>query len=302
MDETIRNIVKGDKALKRILGGDGSKESPFVIHTSSPMLSAAIQAEIIDNIYGLGTYDENGLRNYFDSSNGNVGDGDLCEHIVNTPGGEVMSVWFDLHMVRKLSEDPKLSETKRDMVHAATLKLTGEKPPIIEDNKPIAMSGLSHPAKDGVSYGKFTEGAEVFIIDARSDVEVCEKINEHLAPFFKDGWIIGGGSYSLIDGWKNQYNLSRNSEKKVCEFDLRPSLPYIQDVTVFTIASTVFGVGEMIPGTQHALDELEKFKKLREKQLNPPKESLLVEGCLVPIGVLAFLYLVYKLLTSLSNN
>ena len=149
------------------------------------------------------------------------------------------------------------------------------------------------------SDGQFSEGAEVFIIDARSDVEVCEKINEHLAPFFKDGWVIGGNSYSLMDGWKNQYNLSRNSEKKVCEFDLRPSLPYIQDVTVFTVASMLFGVGEMIPGTQQALDKLEEFKKLREKQLNPPKESFLVEGCLVPIGGLLVLYLIYKLLTSL---
>jgi hypothetical protein len=299
MNETMRNIVKGDKALERILGGDGSKESPFEIHTSNPMLSAAIQAEIIDNIYGFGTYDENGLRNYFDSPNGNVGDGDLCEHIVNTPGGEVISVWFDLHMVRKLSEDPKLTKMKQDMARTAASRLTDEKPPIIEDNKPSAVSGLSHPAKDGVSYGKFTEGAEVFIIEATSDVEVCEKINEHLAPFFKDGWIIGGNSHSLIDGWKNQYNLSRNSEKKVCEFDLRPSLPYIQDTMVFTVASMLFGVGEMIPGTQHALDKIEEFKKLREKQLNPPKESFLVEGCLVPIGGFAFLYLIYKLLSSL---
>ena len=51
-----------------------------------------------------------------------------------------------------------------------------------------------------------------------------------------------------------------------------------------------------------SVDKIEEFKKLREKQLNPPKESFLVEGCLVPIGGFAFLYLIYKLLTSLSNN
>jgi hypothetical protein len=265
------------------------------------MLSAAIQAEIIDDIYGFGTYDENGLRTYFDSPNGNVGDGDLCEHIVNTPGGEVISVWFDLYMVSMLSTPVNLSETQRDMPRTAASRFTGEKPPIIEDNRPLAVSGLAHPAKDGVSYGKFTEGAEVFIINARSDVEVCEKINEHLAPFFKDGWVQGGNSYCLIGGWKNQYNLSRNTEKKICEFDLRPSLPYIQDTMTFSVSSILFGVGEMIPGSQFALDKLEEFKKLREEQLNPPKLSL-VKGCLLPIVGVLFLSLIYKLITSLSNN
>ena len=64
------------------------------------------------------------------------------------------------------------------------------------------------------SDGQFSEGAEVFIIDARSDVEVCEKINEHLAPFFKDGWIIGGKSHSLIDGWKINTTYQETQKRK----------------------------------------------------------------------------------------
>jgi hypothetical protein len=89
---------------------DGSRESPFVIHSSNTSLSAQIQREIIDGIYGQGTKDT-ASRFYSESRRGLPGNSDLCEHrfIVK---GEKKSIWFDLYIVTRLVNDPELNRMK----------------------------------------------------------------------------------------------------------------------------------------------------------------------------------------------
>lgn len=101
----------------RIVEGDGSRESPFVIHTSNHLLSAQIQGEIIDLLLGAGTYRTAGRRAYFPSPRGKPGNGDLCEHVFQIDGREV-SVWFDLYLVTQLAEDPELKRLKKTMVES----------------------------------------------------------------------------------------------------------------------------------------------------------------------------------------
>jgi hypothetical protein len=103
----------------RIIEGNGSRESPFVIHTSSYLLSAEIQKEIIDKIHGPGTYSQRGNRLYYSSERGAPGNGDLCEHKLSV-NGQPVSIWFDLSLVTKLVNDPGLRKAKQEMLNSPT--------------------------------------------------------------------------------------------------------------------------------------------------------------------------------------
>jgi hypothetical protein len=102
---------------ERIVEGDGSFESPFVIATSNHLHSAQIQGEIIDLKLGSGTYRKGGIRRYSESPRGKPGNSDICEHAFVTDGMRA-SVWFDLYLVTRLFEDPELGKIRRRMVES----------------------------------------------------------------------------------------------------------------------------------------------------------------------------------------
>ncbi|MEY2537002.1 MAG: hypothetical protein QOG67_742 [Verrucomicrobiota bacterium] len=97
----------------RILEGDGSQESPFVIHTANYGLSRQIQTEIIDGIYGRNKWTLQG-RYYYTSARGNPGNSDLCQHRI-TVEGQQQSVWFDLYLVTRLANDPEVRASLKNL-------------------------------------------------------------------------------------------------------------------------------------------------------------------------------------------
>lgn len=96
---------------ERILRGDGSAASPFVFHTASYLLSAAIQHEILDSLFGSGNW-KTVERLYSGSPNGLPENRDLLEYRVDVRG-ELRSVFFDLFMVTRLAEDSDLKAAKQ---------------------------------------------------------------------------------------------------------------------------------------------------------------------------------------------
>lgn len=96
--------------------GNGTKESPFVIHSSNVIRSAQVQQEIIDGIYGQGTK-KTATRFYFESPRGLPKNGDLCKYSFNV-NGEQKSVWFDLYLVTRLANDPELRRIKQEMLNS----------------------------------------------------------------------------------------------------------------------------------------------------------------------------------------
>src|SRR5487761_2134152 len=86
--------------------GNGSRELPFVIHTSNTIRSAHVQREIIDGIYRQGIK-ESASCHYSKSLKGLPGNGDLCEYRFAINGRET-SVWFDLYLVTQQINDPRI--------------------------------------------------------------------------------------------------------------------------------------------------------------------------------------------------
>src|SRR5438094_323099 len=95
---SVMSDEKGPPVWK-LLGGDGSKERPYVIGPTSYFFSTGMQMKIIEDAYGPGEYSpDSRQRRYYESPKGPPGNKDLCEHILLKTG---RSVWFDLSEVSK---------------------------------------------------------------------------------------------------------------------------------------------------------------------------------------------------------
>jgi hypothetical protein len=99
-----------------IAEGDGSRERPFVILTSSRMHSVMVQNRVLDMLFGAGKWTtESCVRR--ESQHGKPGNQDMCEFTVAVAGVRY-SVWFDFHLVNRLADDPGLRKIKRDLVES----------------------------------------------------------------------------------------------------------------------------------------------------------------------------------------
>jgi hypothetical protein len=75
-------------------------------------------------------------------------------------------------------------------------------------------------------------------IEARSAKDACHQMIDHLSTYTRGGYK-GGRAEALVNGFLNRYWLTNPDGTFLVEFDLKPSLPYIQNGFVFTLASLV---------------------------------------------------------------
>ena len=134
--------------MVKILRGDGSAGSPFILFTPSYILSTGAQNEILDGLFGQGKW-KPVARKYSFTPTGLPGNQDFLEYQVKV-GASLKKVCFDLSLVTKLAHDPNFSpiskmETKifqevRD--HAVN---DSER---MEENDPILQITIDHSPSD----------------------------------------------------------------------------------------------------------------------------------------------------------
>ena len=228
-----------NKLHDRIIEGDGSREAPFVIHTSNYILSAQIQNEIVDRVFGAGAWTPQ-QRRYSSSKRGERGNEDMCEHLV-TVGGRLTSVWFDLYLVTKLVNDPGLNEAKRNlMASPAGQKVTAlvrdalfkpppatlppPQPPPKQNTIAKAMFGLFKPKKKKplevlfeektiyVNADSFNKGNPfsniVRVIGQNTTVDLTGfTLMQFLAHAMMQGWIGADGLFQRLPNGKTSLKL-----------------------------------------------------------------------------------------------
>lgn len=228
-----------NKLHDRIIEGDGSREAPFVIHTSNYILSAQIQNEIVNRVLGAGAWTPQ-QRRYSPSTRGESGNQDLCEHLV-TVGGRLTSVWFDLYLVTRLVNDPGLNEAKRNLMESpAGQKVTAlvrdalfkpppatpppSPPPPKQNTIAKAMFGLFKPKKKKplevafdekciyVNAGSFNKGNPfcniVRVVGQNTTVDLIGfTLMQLLAHAMMQGWIGADGLFQRLPNGKTTLKL-----------------------------------------------------------------------------------------------
>lgn len=118
-DFAIMSDVNESTPPCTLLGGDGSRNQPYVIGPTSCLVSTAMQMLIIGQVYGPGEYSSDSKqRRYYESPRGAPANKDLCEHILLKTG---RSVWFDLSEVAKYhATHPNANEESMRMLGTDT--------------------------------------------------------------------------------------------------------------------------------------------------------------------------------------
>jgi hypothetical protein len=143
--------------------------------------------------------------------------------------GETKSVLvFDLRPTLKRIADKRALESASLMAFKAAVQAaTGEKE---------APNGETENSQN-----------EIIKIEALSAVDAARQILSHLNAARAQGWTTGD-AHALIDGWRNEYNFTKNGEKTVLAFDLRPTFKFVRDTLELTIATmTVAAPPQRIP-------------------------------------------------------
>ena len=138
-----------------ILGGDGSRDAPFIVAPMDQLQSAAVQNIIVQEVVGIsrakyGTSDKwrppDYKRLYYALPRGPQGNGDLCEHRFTYI--TVYSIWFDLLEVSRRMEEPGVA---KKMFETVTGAMNSEK-----TGDPTASPQLPEPDRFSVNVCWFT--------------------------------------------------------------------------------------------------------------------------------------------------
>ena len=130
----------------------------------------------------------------------------VCEQLVRLPvglqpkssklqAGGIYSVFFD---ISELSDSAPISDTIRQMASDAA---------------------SSVPVPDAAFVSRFP----LMEVRGSDAAEAARVIAAHLTEAKAEGWQLGR-AFALVDGWRNDYELTKGSEKTVMRFDMRPTL------------------------------------------------------------------------------
>jgi hypothetical protein len=131
----------------------------------------------------------------------------VCEQLVRLPvgsqpkpsnarAGEIYSVFFD---ISELSDSAPISDTVRQMASDAAASTV--------------------PVPDAAFVSRFP----LMEVKASDAAEASRVIAAHLAEAKAEGWQLGR-AFALVDGWRNDYELIKDTEKTYMRFDMRPML------------------------------------------------------------------------------
>ena len=169
-------------------GSGVSIDDPYRLAPSHPTLGVASQKLLISRIYG----EQN--KDWFDGGRTYHAD-KICEQKVRLPSGQVRSVFFD---ERALDYSLLIPEHLRGAFERAAANVP------VPDTQLISRFPLIE-----VKAGTAADAAKIIIT--------------HLQKAEEQGWVQGIGRL-FVDGWRNEYDLTRGDEKTVMSFDMRPAL------------------------------------------------------------------------------
>jgi hypothetical protein len=70
---------------------------------------------------------------------------------------------------------------------------------------------------------------QLILIDEHTAAAAATKIREHVVHARGQGWQTGG-AFALNDGWRNEYEITRNGQRDLLTFDLRPTLNHVSEL------------------------------------------------------------------------
>jgi len=169
-------------------GSGASLDDPYRLAATHPTLGAASQKMLISRIYG----EQN--KDWFDHGRTYLPN-KICEQKIRLPSGQIRNVFFD--------------ESALDYAIPIPEQFRGA----------LQRAAANIPVPDAHLVSRFP----LIEVKASTAAEAGRIIVTHLSKAKAQGWIKGIGRL-FVDGWRNEYDLTRGNEKTVMSFDMRPAL------------------------------------------------------------------------------
>jgi hypothetical protein len=232
-EEQLAELVnhEADRIIRAHRGNGASVSDPRRLGALHALLAPITEKFLISIVYGK----EN--VQWFDAGRKYHENDTICEQRVRL-GVRVKPTWAQPGATYSMFFD--ISE----LTHEA---------PIPDAVKQLLMKGaMQMPLPDTTLVSRFP----LIEVRAKKAVEAARVIRGHLKAAEAEGWTLGAGR-ALVDNWRNDYELTKGTEKTVMQFDMRPCL--LSDsplnLTVLTLLATN-------PKFEEALREFERANPL----------------------------------------
>lgn len=198
--ETFEDVVPYAMAIIQSRRGSGATvDDPFHLDRVHPLLAYAVEWSVVSLLFQ--SRDWSPVERLYHKN------GKVFEWRIKRKSDDVLPIFFD---ISEVNDSAPVSE----MVRQQLLQRS--------DNVRVP---------DATLVSRFP----LIKVEARSAAEAADFISDRLERAAGEGWQLGS-CWALIDGWRNDYELSRGGEKTKMSFDMRPCLVLNNaDLTVFTL-------------------------------------------------------------------
>lgn len=213
--EMLDDVVPYALEILRSKRGTGATvDEPFQLGFVHPLLASSVEQAVVSLLFQ--SRDWSPVERLYHKN------GHVFEWRIKLKSGDISPVFFD---IREVNDTAPVSDDVR---------------------RRFSERSDAVPVSDTTLVSRFP----LIKVEARSAVEAADFISTHLMRAARDGWQLGA-KWALVDGWRNDYELSRDGEKTKMSFDMRPCLVLnTADLTMLTLLAGTSG-GETFVN-QHA--------------------------------------------------
>jgi hypothetical protein len=198
--ETFDDVVPYAMDILRSKRGSGATvDDPLYLDRVHPLLALPVERAVVSLLFQ--SQDWSPLQRLYHKN------GQIFEWRIKRSSGDVLPIFFDISQV---NDSAPVNDQVRQQFNQRSETI---------------------PVPDTTLVSRFP----LIKVEARSAAEAADFISDRLERAVRDGWQLGG-KWALLDGWRNDYELLRGSEKTKMSFDMRPCLVLNQtDLTILTL-------------------------------------------------------------------
>ena len=181
LEETVPYALE---VLKSGRGSGASVDSPLYLDHVHPLLASSVERAVVSLLFQ--SQDWTPVERLYHNN------GQIFEWRIERKSGDVLPVFFDISQV---NDSAPVSDAVRQQFNQRSDAI---------------------PVPDTTLVSRFP----LIKVEARSAAEAADFISDHLERAVRQGWQLGN-AVAMADGWRNDYELTRGSEKTKMSFDMR---------------------------------------------------------------------------------
>jgi hypothetical protein len=252
--EAVNIVMRTNK------GSGFTVDDPVRIGPIHKLLAPGVEMMFVSSVFGKKD------SQWFDHGRKYHHNDRVCEQLVRLPVGL----------------QPKLSNARAGGIYSVFFDISEltDSAPISDKIKQMASDAASSlPVRDATFVSRFP----LMEVKARDAAEAARLIAAHLMKAKAEGWQLGQ-AFALVDGWRNDYELTKGAEKTFMRFDMRPMMfANTLELTALTLLAGNPKLEEMI-GNLAASKTLQNNSSAHDR---PSIKAYWIVGTMIALAIIS---------------